>query len=118
MTPDDLDDGPDLSDYDPNWSMSTPAERAAALKAEVAETMAFKRRARRREARRQIATIKAAIKAGLTIKRAIIDGVAMEIGAAETMPRAGTPFSPEPAPADDVNPWDEDLGTIPLPLRQ
>ena len=75
---------------------------------------ALQRRERRREEARQIAVIKRAEKAGLSIKRAVIDGVVVEFGQPEAKAAAAGP-----AVADsDFNEWDRDLGTNPPSLRQ
>jgi hypothetical protein len=60
--------------------MFTTAERHASLIAAITHIEALKCRQRRREEARQIRIIKAAQKAGLPVKRAVIDGVTVEFG--------------------------------------
>jgi hypothetical protein len=79
-------DGPDLSGYDPQFSSSTVEERRQSAIAEAAEAAAYKRQLQRREEKRQIAVIKAMQKAGLPIKRAVVEGVAVEFGRPELEP--------------------------------
>jgi hypothetical protein len=89
----DLDDlGPDLSGVGwlDGWSVFSAAEKAEALIADAAHLVAEKRRAQRRERAREIATIKAMQRAGLPVRRAVVDGVPVELGQpeppAENMP--------------------------------
>lgn len=56
------------------------------LIAAIAQVEALKRRQRRREETRQIRIVKAAQKAGLQVKCAVIDGVAVEFGQPEAIP--------------------------------
>jgi hypothetical protein len=61
-------------------------ERRDSLIAAVAQIEALKRRERRREEARQIRLVKAAQKAGLQVMRAVIDGIAVELGQPEAIP--------------------------------
>jgi hypothetical protein len=79
---------------------------------------ARRRQEEKRQIAHEIAVLKAMQKAGLSIRRAVgSTGLAVELGqpvGTETTPSL-TPSIPH---AEPVNPWDEDLCTIPLPLRQ
>jgi hypothetical protein len=104
MTADDPDrpslEGSGFHYADDDWSIFTAAER---LEAEIAVTMAFERKQASRELAREIATIKAMQKAGLPVRRAVVDGIAVEFGQPEHEPAA----SSSPSPADPTaNPWD------------
>jgi|HubBroStandDraft_6_1064221.scaffolds.fasta_scaffold2472547_2 predicted Fe-S protein YdhL (DUF1289 family) len=75
-----------------DWSIFTVAERHELLIAAVAQNEALKRRERRREEARQIRLVKAAQKAGLQVKRAVIDGVTVEFGQPEAIPATPPPL--------------------------
>ena len=107
-------DGPDLSGYDPQFSSSTAEERRESAIAEVAETAADKRHLQRREEARQIRLIKAVQKAGLPVRRAVIEGVAVEFGRP-----APEPAAPEGATDVGLTEWDIELGSsAPPQVRQ
>jgi hypothetical protein len=87
---DDPDDGPDLSGVGwlNGWSLFSAAERAESAKAVIALHEAWKREDRRQAAKREIATLKALRKAGLPVRRAVVDGVTVELGEVEAETRA------------------------------
>jgi predicted Fe-S protein YdhL (DUF1289 family) len=78
-----------VDDGSQNWSIFTAAERRESLIAGGAHIEALKRRQRRREEGRQIRVVKAAQKAGLQVKCAVIGGVTVEFGQPEAI--AATP---------------------------
>jgi hypothetical protein len=103
-------DGPDYSDgigWGGSWL--TRDERAEADAKYLRAMAAINKRARRRELAREIATIKAMQKAGLPVRRAVVDGVTVELGQVEP---AATPARGSAAEPRDE--WDADLA----PLRQ
>ena len=68
---------------DDDWSVFSAAERRERDVEYVRAMGAQKRRERREEQAREIAVIKAAQKAGLSVKRAVIGGVTVEFGQPE-----------------------------------
>jgi hypothetical protein len=67
---------------------------------------AIAKREERERIAKELRVVKAAQKRGLSIKRAIVGGVMLELG------------QPEAAPATSFNEWDQDLGTHPPQTRQ
>jgi hypothetical protein len=90
--------------------MATPLPADRRLEALVASSTPPQRRIRKPSLATQLRVIKAAQKAGLPVKAATIDGVALTFGRPEADPPASA--------AADVNEWDADLGTNPPSLRQ
>jgi glyoxylase-like metal-dependent hydrolase (beta-lactamase superfamily II) len=90
--------GEHFVDDDP-WSIRQQREADV----EYARAMAaLQRRERRERLAREIAVVKAVEKAGLPVRRAVIDGVDLEFG------------QPEPKAAPDeatINPWDKRYAT-------
>jgi hypothetical protein len=113
MTTDDPDDGPDYSGIDPDsgirwgdsWSVFTREERAEAWRVWGAAYAADRRREQRREEKRQIRVIKAAMKAGLPVRRAIVDGVTVELDKVTATPARGSAVELRGEPADEVEAW-------------
>jgi hypothetical protein len=80
------DDGLDMTGLDWFDDWRSPEERREAAFAYAKQLVAWKRQDRRRELAREIATVKALAKAGLPIKRAIIDGLVVELGQPDAPP--------------------------------
>jgi hypothetical protein len=89
--------GPGERYADDDWSPFSAAERRESLMAYAAQDAAYKRKQQRRELAREIATIKAMQKAGLPVKRAVVDGVTVELA-----PEIG--HAPPPAEVEITTP--------------
>jgi hypothetical protein len=71
----------------------------------------IKRAERKQRIKDDLATIKAANKAGLPVRRAIVEGTTLEFGEAEARPPR-PPRPPEPPNAGgEGNEWDREYGT-------
>jgi hypothetical protein len=105
--------GEHFVDDDP-WSIRQRREADAEY---IRGMAALERRKRRERIADDLAVVKAAQKAGLTVTRAPIAGVDLEFAApaAEGKAAGKTPVN---GTAGDFNEWDADLGIQTSPLRQ